>query len=151
MENFDIYMDEALLEAKKAFEEGEVPVGAVVIKDGKIIGRGHNRREKGGDISSHAEIEALKDAAQNSGDWRLSGCTLAVTLEPCLMCAGAILQARISTLIFGAKDPKEGALVSLYRVYDEPRSGDRPLVYSGIKEDECQKLLSEFFSNKRRD
>lgn len=151
MENFDDYMEEALKEANLAFGEGEVPVGAVIVKDGKIIGRGHNRREKGGDISSHAEIEALKDASKNTGDWRLNGCSLIVTLEPCLMCAGAILQSRIASLVFGAKDPKEGAVVSLYHVFDDPRSGERPLIYSGIKEADCVNILTRFFSLKRQD
>lgn len=150
MENIcEEYMKLAIEEAKKAFDNGEVPVGAIVIKDGKIIGKGHNRREIGKDISSHAEIEALKDASKNTGDWRLDGCSLIVTLEPCLMCAGAILQARIGTLVFGAKDQKEGAIISKYHVYDEPRDGNRPLVYSGILGEECEDLLKRFFSEKR--
>lgn len=142
-------MEIALQEAEKAYQEGEVPVGAIVVKEGKIVGKGHNRRENAGDISSHAEIEALKEAAKVLGDWRLQGCSLIVTLEPCLMCAGAILQARIATLVYGAEDEREGAIVSRYRVYDEPRPGNRPLVYSGIKKQECADLLNKFFLEKR--
>lgn len=146
--HLDEWMSEALLEAKKAQEEGEVPVGAIVLLCGKIIGRGHNHRERNSDISSHAEIEAMKDAARTLGDWRLAGATLVVTLEPCLMCAGAALQAHIGTIIYGAKDPKEGAIVSRYHVYDEPHP-NRPLVYGGIKENECQEILNIFFAEKR--
>ncbi len=142
-------MSEALELAKEAFKIGEVPVGAVIVKDEKIIGRGYNRRETNHDISSHAEIEALKDAAKNLGDWRLSDCRLYVTLEPCLMCAAAIAQARISTVIYGADDLADGAISSHVGVYDDPSIKNRPLIYKGVLENECSSLLKEFFKNRR--
>lgn len=150
MSQDEIYMGEALSLAKKALLEGEVPVGAIVTKGERIVGRGYNRREKGKDVSSHAEIEALKEAAQTLGDWRLDGCSLYVTLEPCLMCSGAILQSRISSLFFGTKDPSEGAVVSKYFVFDEPRKGERPLIHFGIREKECRAILDEFFEKHRK-
>lgn len=144
------YMLLALIEAKKAYDEDEVPVGAVIVKDGVIIGKGHNKREKNHDISSHAEIEAIKQAEKTLGDWRLDGAAMYVTLEPCLMCAGAILQSRISKLVFSLRDPKDGAIVSNYFVYDSPSIHQRPLVYSGVLQDECDTLLKKFFESKRK-
>lgn len=143
------YMKEALSLARKAADEGEIPVGALVVKGDRIVGRGYNKREKGLDVSSHAEIEALKDAAKVLGDWRLEGCSLYVTLEPCLMCSGAILQSRISSLYFGARDPQEGAVVSKYFVFEEPRKGVRPLIHPDLLADECQKALDGFFKKHR--
>lgn len=148
--NENDFMDKAIELAKKALQEGEVPVGAVVVKNGAIIGEGYNKREKNSDISSHAEIEAMKSAAKKLGDWRLDGCSLYVTLEPCLMCSGAILQSRISSLFFGAKDEKEGAVVSNYFVFDEPMSLPRPLINLGIKGSECESLLRSFFKDARK-
>jgi tRNA(adenine34) deaminase len=150
MNNDEIYMNEALKEAEAAFKEGEVPVGAVIVYEDKIIGRGHNRREERKDISSHAEIEAIKMAEKNLGRWVLEGCTMYVTLEPCLMCAGAIAQARISRLEFGALDPSMGAIVSHFFVYDDPILTSRPLVGKGLLKDESSLLLSSFFKKERK-
>lgn len=143
------FMNRAIELAKTALKEGEVPVGAVVVFDNEIIGEGYNHREKEHDVSSHAEIVALKDAAKRKGDWRLSGCSLFVTLEPCLMCSGAILQSRISSLYFGARDEKEGAIISHYFVFDEPSRNERPLVHPDFMKDECESLLKEFFGSRR--
>ena len=146
----EFYMQEAIKEAQKAYELDEIPVGAVVVKDGEIIGRGHNLREKNRDVSSHAEIEAMKDASNKIGDWRLSGCTLYVTLEPCPMCSGAILQSRISRVVFGAKDSRDGAIVSNYFLFDSPCIHERPLIDFGTLSKECEELLKSFFFNKRK-
>lgn len=144
------FMGQALIEAEKAAKENEVPVGAVLVKDGKIVARGHNRREKKSDVTSHAEIEAIRQGEKKLGGWRLEGTTLYVTLEPCLMCAGAILQARIARLVYGAKDPKEGAIASRYFVYDTPSRGERPLVKGEVLRGESEKLLVAFFARKRK-
>lgn len=148
--NDEIYMEEALNEAEKAYQENEVPVGAVVVLNGKIIGRGHNRRESLLDISSHAEIEAIKDASKTLGTWKLDECTLYVTLEPCLMCSGAILQSRVSRVVFGSKDPKDGGIISKYYVFDTPCDHERPLINGGVLEEKCSSLLKEFFEGKRK-
>jgi tRNA(adenine34) deaminase len=120
------YMKQALLEAQKAEKEGEVPVGAIVVYDNRIVGVGHNQREAKKDISSHAEIEAIKAAEQTLGSWRLPHCTLYVTLEPCLMCASAIAQAGIARLVYGASDLQEGAICSHHYIYEDPAVGPRP-------------------------
>ena len=143
------FMEAALEEARMAYQEGEVPVGAVVVRAGEIIGRGRNRREKDLDISSHAEINALKDAAKNLGRWDLPDCCLYVTLEPCLMCAGAILQSRIRSLCFGAEDKKAGAITSNYHVFDAQNISTPPLVDKNILQKECEAILKLFFSEKR--
>ena len=140
------FMGEALLEAKKAMAEGEVPVGAVVVKNGRVIARGHNCRQREHDISGHAEIVALKAAGKMLGTWALDDCQLYVTLEPCLMCAGAIIQSRVSTLIYGASDPQFGAINSSYHVFDDAET----LVYKGEMEAECKALLDEFFAKQRQ-
>ncbi|MCR5692614.1 MAG: nucleoside deaminase [Bacilli bacterium] len=144
------YMKIALELAKEAEFAGEIPVGAVVVLNDKIIGKGFNKRESKYDISSHAEIEAIKDAEKNLGNWRLDGATLYVTLEPCLMCSGAILQSRVSKVVFGSRDEKDGAIVSNYFVFDSPCSHERPLVYGEVLKEECDALLKSFFSSKRR-
>ena len=144
-------MEEALIEAQKAFEIGEIPVGAVIVKDGKIIARGHNLRERGKDPTLHAEIIAIKEAAKTVGNWRLNGCELYVTLEPCLMCAGAIIQARIEKVFFGAHDPKNGVIVSLYRIFDDPRWNHQVEYLGGIMEDRCSKILKDFFRKLREE
>jgi len=149
MDKHNEFMRESIGLAKLALREGEIPVGAIVVKGDKIIGRGRNIRESLLDVSGHAEIVALKEAAETLGDWRLSGCSLYVTLEPCLMCAGAIMQSRIESLYFGALDPKEGAIVSNYHVFDKPSSLHRPLVYPGILSSECHDLIDSFFSKRR--
>ena len=146
--NDEHFMDEALKEARLALEEGEVPVGAVVVQDGVIIGRGHNSREHGLDIAGHAEINAINDAARSCGRWSLEGCTLFATLEPCMMCAGAIRQSRIRTVVFGAKDEEEGAIVSAFHAFD----ADNGLitVSYGTREAKYQQLLRDFFVKKRK-
>lgn len=144
------YMKIAYELAKEAGFAGEIPVGAVVVLNDKIIGKGFNKRESKFDISSHAEIEAIKDAEKTLGNWRLDGTTLYVTLEPCLMCSGAILQSRVSKVVFGSRDEKDGAIVSNYFVFDSPCSHERPLVYGDILKEECDALLKDFFASKRK-
>ena len=142
------YMREALAEAKKAEAKGEVPVGAVIVKDGKIIARGHNLREEKQNALSHAEIECINEACKVLGTWRLEGCKMYVTLEPCPMCTGAIINSRISTLVFGAYDSKAGCIDSVINLCDYPFN-HRPEIYGGIMEDECKKILTEFFDKIR--
>lgn len=144
------WMKEALDEARLAQKENEVPVGAVIVKDGVIIGRGHNEREAKNAISSHAEIEAILDAEKKLGSWSLEGATLYVTLEPCLMCAGAILQSRLHRVVYGVNDPKMGAIKSHYYVFDDPSYPNRPLVNDGCLEKESQALLESFFLSIRK-
>lgn len=144
------FMLEALKEAELALEEGEVPVGAVVVKDGQIIGRGHNTREGNFDIAGHAEIVAMKEAAKTLGHWALDGCALYVTLEPCLMCAGAIKQARIRSLHYGAKDERYGA-ESAYHLFSMKDAYMSPLVYAGEEEAKSATLLNRFFDGQRAD
>ena len=143
-------MQKALELAKEAGIAGEIPVGAIVVLNDKIIGQGFNKRESKFDISSHAEIEAIKDAEKTLGNWRLDGAILYVTLEPCLMCSGAILQSRLSKVVFGSRDEKDGAIVSNYFVFDSPCSHERPLVYGEVLKDECDALLKSFFASKRK-
>ena len=148
--NDDYFMNKALEMAQKALAAGEVPVGAVVVKDGVVIGWGYNQREQKKDISSHAEIEAIKAAEQSLSSWRLSGCTLYVSLEPCLMCASAIAQAGISRLVYGIDDPQAGAITSHHLIYDDPSVASRPLVSRGVLAKECQEILFTFFKGKRK-
>jgi tRNA(adenine34) deaminase len=143
------YMQEALLEAAKAEERGEVPVGALVVRDGQVLGRGHNQPIGSGDPTAHAEIVALREAARRVGNYRLPGAQLFVTVEPCLMCAGACLHARIQTLVFGARDPKTGAVRSLYQVFDDPRHNHRIEVVEGVLADECARKMRAFFQKRR--
>lgn len=142
------YMKEALELAKVSFFENEVPVGAVVVKDGKIIGRGRNRREQLNNVLSHAEIEAINDACKTLGSWRLDGCDLIVTLEPCPMCAGAIINARINKVVYGALDKRDGAVRSVVSMFDLDFS-HRPKVLGGVLEHESSKILTEFFKKLR--
>ena len=142
-------MRAALNEAALAREAGEVPVGAVAVYDGRIIGRGFNQREGLRDPTAHAEMLALTAAADAIGDWRLQGCTLFVTLEPCVMCAGAIVLARVERLVYGADDPKAGACHSLYSVPTDPRLNHRVTVERGVLADECAAVLQNFFSVQR--
>lgn len=143
-------MEEALALARQAAESGEVPVGAVVVKDGQIIGRGENRPLESHDPTAHAEIIALREAAAALGNDRLTGCELWVTLEPCAMCAGAIAHARIARLYYGADDPKGGAVTHGPRLFDQPTVHHRPEIYAGIAADEAAALLKAFFAERRQ-
>jgi tRNA(adenine34) deaminase len=139
------YMDEALLLAKEAGAEGEIPVGCVIVRNGEVVGRGRNRREKSKTALGHAEIEAISDACKNLGGWRLWDCTLYVTLEPCPMCAGAIINARIPKVVFGASDDKCGACGSVCDLFSMPFN-HHPEVIKGVKEAESAALLKDFFA-----
>ncbi|MES2553289.1 MAG: tRNA adenosine(34) deaminase TadA [Pseudomonadota bacterium] len=143
------YMQAALALAAEAALEGEVPVGAVVVKDGAIIGRGSNAPISRHDPSAHAEILALRDAASSIGNYRLVGCTLYVTLEPCAMCSGAIQHARIARLVYGAKDPKTGACGSVVDLMAEPRLNHHAEIAGGVMADTCGLMLSSFFAERR--
>ena len=144
------YMHYALDLAREAAAEGEVPVGCVVISpSGEIIGRGRNRREELPDATAHAEIEAIRAACAAMGTWNLSGCALFVTLEPCPMCTGAIINSRISTVVYGAKEPNTGSVGSVINLFEE-RYGHRPAVYGGVLGQECSAVLAAFFEDLRR-
>ncbi len=142
-------MEIALSEARKAAELGEVPVGAVVVKGGEIIAQAGNFRESYQDPLAHAEILAIQRASQFLQSWRLLDCTLYVTLEPCIMCAGAIVQSRIPNLVFGANDPKGGGVRSLYQICEDERLNHRVEVVEGILQNDCSRVLSEFFQERR--
>lgn len=151
MENDFFYMNRALALARAAAEEGEVPVGAVVIDGGgRIAGEGRNRRRLDSDPTAHAEIVAMRRAAKALGGWNLSGCTLFVTLEPCPMCAGALVQARVSRLVYGCADPKAGACGTLMNIVRDARLVHRLEIASGVLEEECRRLLQDFFIECRR-
>ena len=139
----------ALAQAREALTADEVPVGAVAVFEGRVVGRAHNQRELLRDPTAHAEMLALTQAAEALGRWRLSGVTLFVTLEPCAMCAGAMVLARIERLVYGATDPKAGAVESLYRLLDDDRLNHRVPSTGGVLADECGALLSEFFRKRR--
>jgi tRNA(adenine34) deaminase len=143
------FMKKALIEAKKAFEADEVPIGAVVVKDGKIIARAFNNREASHDPTGHAEIIALRKAAKKLQSWRLENTTLYVTIEPCSMCAGASVWARVGRIVYGAKEPKGGALGSSYHLYEQKNLNHYPDVTSGVLEAECSQLISLYFKTKR--
>lgn len=145
----DGYMREALVEAEKARAMGEVPIGAVLVFNGEIIGRGHNLRETLKDSSAHAEILAMREAASVIGDWRLEGATLYSTIEPCPMCAGAVVQFRVPVLVYGAKDPKAGAVDSLVDLVRDVRFNHRVEVISGVLEEECAGVIRAFFRELR--
>ncbi len=142
-------MKAAYREAKRALLIDEVPIGAVIVRAGQIIARGHNKREKNNDPTAHAEIIAIKKAAKKLGSWRLTDCTIYVTIEPCAMCAGAIVLARIDTVIYGAPDPKGGALGSSFNLYEQSRLNHYPTVVHDILKEECSKIISEYFKTKR--
>lgn len=147
---YELAMRRALEQAERAGAEGDVPVGAVALGPaGEVIGWGRNRRERTGDPTAHAELLALRMAAQSVGSWRLTGCTLVVTLEPCTMCAGALVLARIQRLVFAAADPKAGAVGSLWDVVRDRRLNHRPEVLGGVLATESALLLTEFFSRRR--
>jgi tRNA(adenine34) deaminase len=144
------WMNEALVLAEEAAADGEIPVGAVVVdRDGRIIGRGRNRRESG-DPLGHAELIAIAEAARSIGDWRLEGTTMVVTLEPCAMCAGALVNARVETLIFGAYDPKAGFCGTLGNLVQDPRLNHRLTVIGGVEEERSRALLQRFFQQLRK-
>ena len=143
------FMRLALEQAQQAPASGEVPIGTLLVHNGEILARAHNLRETTQDPTAHAEIIVIREAAAKLGSWRLTGCTLYVTLEPCPMCAGAIVQSRIARLVFGAWDPKAGACGSLMDIPAEPRLNHRVRVEGGLLEEESQALLQEFFRNRR--
>lgn len=145
----ELFIREALIEAEKAAKLDEVPIGAVIVSAGRIIARCHNRRETDGDPTAHAEILALRAASAVKGHWRLSGMTLYVTLEPCAMCAGAMVLARIDRLVFGAFDPKAGAAGSLMNLVQDDRLNHRMAVSGGVMAEECGQILKEFFRLRR--
>ena len=144
----EYFMAEALRLAREAIADGDVPVGCVIVKDGEIIGRGRNRREADGDATAHAEVEAIREACARLGSWRLQGCTLYVTLEPCPMCAGAIINARVEAVRYGAKDEKAGCCGSVLNLFEE-RFNHRPRIYQGPLEEECEAILQTFFQGLR--
>ena len=139
----------AIVEASAALAHGDVPIGAVVVRDGVVIAQRHNERELSGDPTAHAEVLTLRDAAGVVGHWRLNDCTLYVTLEPCVMCAGALINARIGRIVYGTADPKAGAIESLYQVCADERLNHRPPTVSGVLAEECGSLLKAFFAARR--
>jgi tRNA(adenine34) deaminase len=143
------FMRMALDEASIAYNEGEVPVGAVLVKDGKVISKAHNQRENIKDPTGHAEIITLRHGSKEEDNWRLTGFTLYVTKEPCIMCAGAMVHARLGRLVYGCKDDKGGAVGSLYNILSDKRLNHQVEVVSGILEEECSEILKRFFRNRR--
>ena len=146
----EIYMREAVNEAKKAFELDETPIGAVIVQDGKIIGRGYNRRNSEKNPLCHAEIIAINEAAKYIGDWRIENCTIYVTVEPCPMCAGAIVQARIPTVVFGTENVKAGCCGSVLNLMQQEKLNHRAEVISDVLKEECSSLMKDFFKNMRK-
>jgi tRNA(adenine34) deaminase len=146
----DHFMQIALEEAEKAWRENEVPIGAAIVHDERVIARAHNQREQLHDPTAHAEMIAITQAAEARQSWRLDGCTLYVTLEPCPMCAGAIVQARLPVLVYGAADPKAGAVHTLYRLLEDPRLNHRAEIVAGVMAEPCARILSQFFQEQRR-
>ena len=148
--NIDVYyMTEALIEARRAYDLNEVPIGCVIVKDGNIIARAANERVTRGNALCHAEILAIGQACEVVGDWRLEDCQIYVTIEPCPMCAGAIIQARIPTVIYGAKNPKAGCAGSILNILEEPRFNHQAQIIAGVLEEECAGLMKEFFQRFR--
>ncbi len=143
------YMKEALRQAKKAYALGEVPIGCVIVHEGQIIGRGYNRRNTDKNTLAHAEITAINKASKKIGDWRLEDCTLYVTLEPCQMCAGAIVQARIPHVVMGCMNPKAGCAGSILNILDMPEFNHQVAVTKGVLEEECSEMLKTFFTELR--
>ena len=149
MDIHEKYMKEALKQAKKAYLLGEVPIGCVIVNEGKIIGRGYNRRNTDKNTLSHAEITAIRKASKKMGDWRLEGCTLYVTLEPCQMCSGAIVQARITEVVMGCMNPKAGCGGSILNILEMPQFNHQVKVTRGILGEECSRMLTTFFKELR--
>jgi len=151
MSGHERYMREALIEGKIALLAGEVPVGSVVVAaDGQIVGRGFNQPIGANDPTAHAEIQALRDAARLLGNYRLNGTTLYVTVEPCPMCAGALIHSRVDRLVYGTHEPKSGAVCSAIRMLDHPALNHRIEIVSGVLEDKCREMIQDFFGEKRR-
>jgi tRNA(adenine34) deaminase len=146
---YDEWMTAALEEARRARDAGEVPIGAVVALDGAIVGRGFNQPISSGDPTAHAEIVAIRDAARRIGNYRLTGAVLCVTIEPCLMCVGAMVHARVATLVYGAAEPRTGAIVSTVCAAELPGHNHRVEVVGGIREDDCRELMQTFFKERR--
>ncbi len=146
----EYFMQIALEEAEQALREDEVPIGAVIVHQGRVIGQAHNQREQLHDPTAHAEMIAITQAAAARQSWRLDGCTLYVTVEPCPMCAGAVVQARLPTVVYGAVDPKAGAVDSLYHLLEDPRLNHRAEVVVGVLAERCGQILSRFFQEQRR-
>ncbi len=148
----EFFMGEALKEARKAYRKNETPIGCVIVRgsDGRIIARGHNRRDHTGSVLAHAEIEAIRKACRKMKDWRLEGCTMYVTLEPCPMCAGAIVQARMDRLVIGTMSPKAGCAGSILNLLNEPAFNHQVPVTSGICQEQCSSVLTEFFAELRK-
>lgn len=147
--NDELYMRAALAEARLAYQEGEIPIGCVIVHDGEIVSRGHNLRETLPDATAHAEIIAIRDACRRLNRWRLSGCTLYVTIEPCSMCAGAIVNARLDRLVYGAHDTKGGGVRSFFGIADHPSLNHRVEIREGVLEEECRELMKSFFRERR--
>ncbi len=145
----EYFMKAALRQAKKAEAMDEVPVGAVIVKDGRIVARGFNQREKSNDPTGHAEMIAIRQAARKMKSWRLEGCALYVTIEPCSMCAGAILWSRLDRVVYGARDPKGGALGSSYNLFEQKNLNHHPEIVEGVLARECQSVISDYFKRKR--
>ena len=150
MEEKDKFMKEAIKEAKKAYGKLEVPIGAVIVKDGKIIARGHNQKEEKADTTMHAEIIAIKKASKKIGAWRLNGCEMYITLEPCPMCAGAIINARLDKIYIGTMDEKTGACGSVLNLLENFTFNHKVEIQTGILQKECEELLKKFFKELRR-
>ena len=151
MENYqNKFMSLALLEAKKAAKEDEVPIGCVIVKDNKVISKGHNKREAKNDVTSHAEIEAIRKASKKLNDWQLVDCELYVTIEPCLMCMGAIAQSHIKKVHYGSEDPKGGAVISSMKFEEIKNLNHKPEIQGGILKEECSQILKDYFANKRK-
>lgn len=146
----EFFMKEALMEAQKAYDINEVPIGAVIVRNGEIVGRGYNQKETMKDATLHAEISAIKDACRNLGGWRLTGCTMYVTLEPCPMCAGALVNSRVEKLVIGARDLKTGACGSVLNIVQAERLNHHVDVQFGVMEEDCSKILKDFFRSLRR-
>ena len=149
MRDEEKFMKEAIRQAKKAYALREVPIGCVIVYEGKIIARGYNRRNTDKNTTSHAEINAIRKASKKLGDWRLEGCTLYVTLEPCQMCAGAIVQARIPRVVIGSMNPKAGCAGSILNILEMPQFNHMCSVTRGVLENECSRLLTDFFKELR--
>jgi tRNA(adenine34) deaminase len=150
-EDHTYFMCEALREAAEAAERGEVPIGCVIVHEGRIVGQGHNQTEMLHDATAHAEMLALTQAAEALGNWRLTGCTLYCTVEPCTMCCGAMVLSRVTRLVYGAPDPKFGAVVSIADVLSNPRHNHKVQVISGVRADEAAELLRAFFQGLRKE